>query len=59
MVNLKRAAEILYNHFDNVTAAEFVEDLKRSSPELFEQKQETGQILLKTPAVLRGKGRNV
>ncbi len=36
----KRAAEILYKHFAELTTEQFIENLKRSCPEVFEQEQD-------------------
>jgi hypothetical protein len=37
MIDPKKAAEILYKHFAELTPEQFIENLKRSSPELFEK----------------------
>jgi hypothetical protein len=45
MLDPKRCAEILYKHFAEVTTEQFLENLKRSSPELFEEDKESSEIL--------------
>ncbi|MFB2935681.1 hypothetical protein ACE1B6_10545 [Aerosakkonemataceae cyanobacterium BLCC-F154] len=44
MLDPKRCAEILYKHFAEVTTEQFLENLKRSSPELFEGDNESSEI---------------
>jgi hypothetical protein len=45
MLDPKRCAEILYKHFAEVTTEQFLENLKRSSPELFEEDNENSENL--------------
>lgn len=39
----KRCAEILYKHFAEITTEQFLENLKRSSPELFEEDNQNSE----------------
>jgi hypothetical protein len=50
MLDPKRAAELIRKHFAELTTEQFIENLKRSSPELFEEEldQETESITLET-----------
>jgi hypothetical protein len=69
MVDPKRAAKILYEHFENLTTEQFVENLKHACPEVFEEEPENGSIDLENDdlhpeydstqltVVARGKGR--
>lgn len=45
MVNPKRAAELIRKHFAEVTTEQFLENLKRSSPELFEEDNKNSENL--------------
>jgi hypothetical protein len=49
MVDPKRAAEILYKHFAELTTEQFVENLKRACPEVFEQEQDEQIIVSDFP----------
>lgn len=40
MVDPKRAAKLIREHFENLTTEQFVENLKSACPEVFEDKQE-------------------
>ena len=40
MVDPKRAAKLIREHFENLTTEQFVENLKHACPELFEQEQD-------------------
>ena len=44
MANPKRAAELIRKHFAEVPTEQFLENLKRSSPELFEEDNENSEI---------------
>lgn len=44
MVDPKRAAEILYKHFENLTTEQFIENLKSACPEVFEEEPENDSI---------------
>jgi len=43
MVDPKKAAEILYKHFEEITAEQFIENLKRYCPEVFKDEEENEQ----------------
>ncbi|MBE9225377.1 hypothetical protein IQ264_08025 [Phormidium sp. LEGE 05292] len=45
MVNPKKAAELIRKHFAEITTEQFLENLKRSSPELFEEDNENSENL--------------
>ncbi|MFB2969290.1 Uma2 family endonuclease [Aerosakkonema sp. BLCC-F183] len=45
MADPKRCAEILYKHFAEITTEQFLENLKKSSPELFDEDDENSEIL--------------
>ncbi|MFB2921966.1 hypothetical protein [Aerosakkonema funiforme] len=45
MADPKRAAELIRKHFAEITTEQFLENLKISSPELFEEDDEKSEIL--------------
>lgn len=43
MIDPKKAAEILYKHFEETTTEQFVLNLKKYCPEVFENEEENVQ----------------
>jgi hypothetical protein len=43
MVDPKKAAEILYKHFEKISTEQFVLNLKKYCPEVFEDEEENQQ----------------
>jgi len=44
MADPKRAAELIRKHFAEITTEQFLENLKKSSPELFAEDDENSEI---------------
>ncbi|MEL6442155.1 MAG: hypothetical protein AAFQ80_23285 [Cyanobacteria bacterium J06621_8] len=44
MVDPKKAAKLIRQHFEELTTEQFVENLHRSCPEIFEDNQQSSEI---------------
>ncbi len=48
MIDIKRATELIRQHFAELTTEQFIENLKQSCPEVFEDEQEE-EIIISVP----------